>query len=125
MEIRNIQVNIKEVDWREASKFLAIIMPEEEANNSEIKEYIPKRYSNNGPSPTLSYLVNDWVEIKGEKEKETPSSTVRKWGYDKNACPVSSDNSSPSPTGDTGGSPSRLPSSSVSTLSTSSSPLAS
>ena len=77
-------------------------MSEEELQTTPIANYIPTRYSNKGPHPTLAYLASDWVEVKGPSNVIIGGSS-QSFQQPENIQPVSrisnksSDNSSSQP----------------------------
>ena len=43
------------------AKYMAVMMPEKEINKAGMDRFIPKRYTNKGPKPTVRYLESDVI----------------------------------------------------------------
>ena len=56
-------LTVEGADWREMMKYIAVMMPEKEIEKAGMNEFVPRRYTNRGPKPTVRYLESDVIIV--------------------------------------------------------------
>ena len=59
--IEESNLELRGVDWKAATKYLAVVIPNKADILASVAEYIPERYTVKGKKPTLAYFSSDWA----------------------------------------------------------------